>query len=70
MRHTGVGALPLLPSAAPGTPPPFNEDQLLEECSKGVQALYEKLKTSQDSAKIVSDLLGPPPGYGGDQNRR
>lgn len=51
MRETGIGALPLIP------PSPFDEEELLKECSKGVQALYEKSKKSHDSAKIVSDLL-------------
>jgi hypothetical protein len=61
MRQTGIGALPLLPSPMIlGSPLPFNEEQLLKHCSEGVQALYEKSKRSEDSAKIVSDLLGPP----------
>ena len=44
-----------------GTPPPFTEEDLLGEVSKGVQLLYEKSKRTHDGAKIVSDLLGQPP---------
>ena len=62
LRETGLGALPILPPATVlGAPPPFTEEDLLGDVSKGVQVLYEKSKRTHDSAKIVSDLLGQPP---------
>jgi len=62
LRETGLGALPILPPGTVlGAPPPFTEEDLLGEVSKGVQVLYEKSKRTHDSAKIVSDLLGQPP---------
>jgi len=62
LRETGLGALPILPPGTVlGAPPPFTEEDLLGDVSKGVQVLYEKSKRTHDSAKIVSDLLGHPP---------
>lgn len=63
MRHTGVGALPLIPQqpsdsqTAPLIP---NEQQMLSDSTRAVQALYDKLKRSQDSAAVVANLLSAP----------
>ncbi|KAK0448458.1 uncharacterized protein EV420DRAFT_1338840 [Desarmillaria tabescens] len=60
MRHTGVGALPLLPfpqqSAVPQVAP--TEQEMMIDVSKSVQVLYERLKRSQESAAVVANLLG------------
>jgi len=62
MRHSGVGALPLLPvptaSDAPFVPP--LEQQLMLDTNRSIRVLYEKLKQRQDSAAVVADLLGAP----------
>jgi hypothetical protein len=62
MRHSGVGALPLLPlPASPDVPFALpSEQQLMIETNQAIQALYEKLKRSQDSAAVVANLLGAP----------
>ncbi|KAK0199518.1 hypothetical protein DFS33DRAFT_1491472 [Desarmillaria ectypa] len=66
MRHTGVGALPLLPfppqSGAPQVVP--TEQEMMVDVSKSVQVLYERLKRSQESAAVVANLLGASDGPG------
>jgi len=58
MRNTGVGALPLLPqqpnSEAAAVP---TEQQLLTDTTRGLQALYDKVQRSYDSASAVANLL-------------
>ncbi|KAK0244982.1 hypothetical protein EDD85DRAFT_782954 [Armillaria nabsnona] len=60
MRHTGVGALPILPfPPQSGTPQVIpTEQELMVDVSKSVQVLYERLKRSQESAAVVANLLG------------
>ena len=62
MRHSGVGALPLLPMpTSPDVPfVPPSEEQLMIDTNRSIQALYEKLKRSQESAAVVANLLGAP----------
>jgi hypothetical protein len=62
MRHSGVGALPLLPTASDVAfvSPSPSEQQLMIDANQSIQALYEKLKRSQDSAAVVANLLGAP----------
>jgi hypothetical protein len=59
MRHSGVGALPLLPMPTsldvPFVPP--TEQQLMIDTNQSIQTLYEKLKRSQESAAVVANLL-------------
>lgn len=57
MRQTGVGALPLLPAGSTAAP---SEQQMIHDTGRAVQALYEKLKRSQESAAVVANLLGAP----------
>jgi hypothetical protein len=58
MRNTGVGALPLLPlqsnSEAVAVP---TEQQLLTDTTRSLQALYDKVQRSYDSASAVANLL-------------
>jgi len=57
MRHTGVGALPILPQPnSEGTPVP-TEQQLLTDTTRSLQALYDKVQRSSDSATAVANLL-------------
>ena len=60
MRNTGVGALPLLPlqpnSENEATPVP-TEQQLLTDTTRSLQALYDKVQRSYDSASAVANLL-------------
>ncbi|RXW20749.1 hypothetical protein EST38_g5119 [Candolleomyces aberdarensis] len=67
LRSTGVGALPVLPSAGtqgePITPP--TEAQLLVDANKSIQTLYESLKRKQESAAVVANLLGADNRTGG-----
>ncbi|KAJ7491681.1 hypothetical protein B0H11DRAFT_1718742 [Mycena galericulata] len=60
MRHSGVGGLPLLPipDGNPLKQPP-TEDQMIEETTRAVKALYEQLKRGQDSAAVIANLLTP-----------
>ncbi|RDB27287.1 hypothetical protein Hypma_004370 [Hypsizygus marmoreus] len=59
--QTGVGALPLLPLGGPDTPVvPPTEQQMMADANRSIQALYEALKRSQDSAAVVANLLGAP----------
>ena len=58
MRNTGVGALPIL-SLQPNsedTPVP-TEQQLLTNTTQSLQALYDKVQRSYDSASAVANLL-------------
>jgi hypothetical protein len=62
MRHTGVGALPLLPmpsESSPSQPAPVlpTEEMMLTDTSRSVQVLYDRMKRSQDSAAVVANLL-------------
>jgi len=58
MRNTGVGALPLLPlqQNSEAVPVP-TEQQLLTDTTRSLQALYEKVQRSYDSASAVVNLL-------------
>jgi hypothetical protein len=58
MRNTGVGALPLLPLQpnSEATPVP-TEQQLLTDTTRSLQALYDKVQRSYDSASAVANLL-------------
>ena len=58
MRNTGVGALPLLPLQpnSEDTPVP-TEQQLLTDTTRSLQALYDKVQRSYDSASAVANLL-------------
>ncbi|KAF8218982.1 hypothetical protein L208DRAFT_1377811 [Tricholoma matsutake] len=62
MRQSGVGALPLLPvpSATDISLAPPSEQQLMFDTNRSIQALYDKLKRSQDSAAVVANLLSAP----------
>jgi len=74
MRQTGVGALPLLPmpSDAP-LPQPVpvmpTEEMMLADTSRSVQVLYDRMKTTQDSAAVVANLLNAPE-HGGPRTGR
>ncbi|KIM47277.1 hypothetical protein M413DRAFT_440732 [Hebeloma cylindrosporum] len=58
MRQSGVGALPIIPPSQTGAPvPPPSEAQLLANTTKSLQALYEKLQRSQESAAVAANLL-------------
>ncbi|KII86219.1 hypothetical protein PLICRDRAFT_114895 [Plicaturopsis crispa FD-325 SS-3] len=54
LRHTGVGALPLVPSGSSEEPPAILEDKLAQETTRA----YERLRRAQDSASVVANLLG------------
>lgn len=56
MRHTGVGALPILAPNSEATSVP-TESQLLTDTSRSLQALYDKVQRSHDSATAVASLL-------------
>ena len=60
MRRSGVGALHLLPIPTsldvPVVPP--SEEQLMIDTNLSIQALYDKLKRSQESVAVVANLLG------------
>lgn len=63
MRHTGVGALPLLPLPDGDSDPSSvlpKEEGLVGDTTRAVQVLYEKLKRSQESAAVVANLLSAP----------
>jgi hypothetical protein len=57
MRQSGVGALPVLPTAGgiPAAVP--TEAQLLASTTQNLRALYEKLQRSQESAAVSANLL-------------
>lgn len=58
MRHTGVGALPLLStSTGADSEQPPGEQQMTSDTARVIQALYEKLKRSQEGAAVVANLL-------------
>lgn len=57
MRQSGVGALPALPGAASGTATVPTEEQLLVSTTQDLQAVYDKLQRSRDSASVVANLL-------------
>lgn len=61
LRQTGVGALPIQPPDLANSP---QEDHMVAETTKSVQIMYERYKRMQDSASIVTSLLGAvePPG--------
>jgi len=74
MRQTGVGALPLLPMPSDSPPPqpaPVmpTEEIMLTDASRSVQVLYDRMKTSQDSAAVVANLLSAPE-HGGPRTGR
>ena len=57
-RNTGVGSLPILPLQpnSEATPAP-TEQQLLTDTTRSLQALYDKVQRSHDSASAVANLL-------------
>ena len=57
MRNTGVGALPLLPLENSEATPVPTEQQLLTDTTRSLQALYDKVQRSYDSASAVANLL-------------
>ena len=58
MRQSGVGALPNIPMSPTGAQvSPPSEAQLLANTTKSLQALYEKLQRSQESAAVAANLL-------------
>ncbi|KAF8798430.1 hypothetical protein BYT27DRAFT_7203524 [Phlegmacium glaucopus] len=57
MRHTGVGALPILPQPNSEATPVPTEQQLLTNTTQSLQALYDKVQRSYDSATAVANLL-------------
>jgi hypothetical protein len=57
MRHTGVGALPVLPQPISEATPIPTEQQLLTDTTRSLQALYDKVQRSYDSATAVANLL-------------
>jgi len=58
MRNTGVGALPLLPFQPNSEAAPVpTEQQLLADTTRSLQALYDKVQRSYDSASAVANLL-------------
>lgn len=61
LRSSGVGALPLLPMTGPEAPTIApTEQQMIVDTNRSIQALYDRLKRSQDSAAVVANLLGAP----------
>lgn len=61
LRSSGVGALPLLPTTGPEAPTIApTEQQMIINTNQSIQALYDQLKRSQDSAAVVANLLGAP----------
>jgi hypothetical protein len=79
MRHSGVGALPLLlpqltlpseteeqpsSSQSPSIVVP-SEEKMLEDATKSIKVLFEQLKRMRDSAGTVANLLqAPVPAHG------
>ena len=60
MRHTGVGALPLLPLPNGTEPLPASaptEQQMMEDATHAVQAQYEQLKRIQEAATIAANVI-------------
>ncbi|KAL0575220.1 hypothetical protein V5O48_006759 [Marasmius crinis-equi] len=72
MRHTGVGALPLLASPSSSVVGPTNddvpmsqepispptEDEMLAQANRSITVLYERLRKVQEAAGVVGSLLG------------
>lgn len=61
MRHSGVGALPLIPLPTDsGQPvaPVVTEETILADTTKNVGVLYKRMKRNQDSAAVVVSLMG------------
>jgi hypothetical protein len=54
MRHTGVGALPLL---SMNTAPAGSTEQMIGDTTRAIQVIYDKLKRSQEGAAVVANLL-------------
>ncbi|KAF9038017.1 hypothetical protein BJ165DRAFT_1500292 [Panaeolus papilionaceus] len=55
LRHTGVGALPLITDASPAP----TEAELMTHCLNSLKALYDKLQKSNESAAVVANLVSP-----------
>ncbi|TFK27422.1 hypothetical protein FA15DRAFT_666501 [Coprinopsis marcescibilis] len=62
LRKTGVGALPLIPAPMQAGVPRVaqSEDELLVGAEQAVKELYATLQRKQESAAVVSSLLGAP----------
>ncbi|KAG7095385.1 hypothetical protein E1B28_006141 [Marasmius oreades] len=70
MRHSGVGALPLLaapPSPVVGPtndvsmsqePTPPAEDTMVADATRSIEVLYDRLRKVQEAAGVVGNLLG------------
>lgn len=60
LRHSGVGALPLLPLPQSNTQAVIapTEQQLMNTTASSIHSLYERLRRSQESADVVANLLG------------
>ncbi|CAL1710516.1 unnamed protein product [Somion occarium] len=61
LRHSGVGALPLLDPQNPELP---TEQQLLSDTNKVIRHLFDHLKRIQDSSAVVANLLGAAEQHG------
>ena len=55
LEQSGVGALPV--NVAPNDPNVPQEQWLLKEATKSVQALYDRRKRIQDNHTVVASLL-------------
>ena len=58
LEQSGVGALPV--NVAPNDPNVPQEQWLLQETTKSVQALYDKRKRIQDNYAVVASHLAAP----------
>lgn len=61
MRHSGVGALPLIPLPTDSgqlVAPVVTEETILADTTKNVGVLYKRMKRNQDSAAVVVSLMG------------
>ncbi|KAF9269661.1 hypothetical protein L218DRAFT_850674 [Marasmius fiardii PR-910] len=68
MRHSGVGALPLLAASPPPVatndvsmsqePAPPTEDEMVAQATRSIEVLYDRLRKVQEAAGVVGSLLG------------
>lgn len=60
LEQTGIGALPVISSEDINVP---EEQWLIQEVTKSVQALYDKRKRIQDNHAVVANILAAPESF-------
>lgn len=56
LRDTGIGSLPLIAPESAAMP---TEQQMMEDMSTSVQALFERRQRTQENAAGIASLLAP-----------